>query len=1170
MHGTRIRKRTAPGNPVTRTLFIALTFALIILLFLGTVTADVEVNDIYIDDDTEEVYPGGTASYFIGFEFRANDTGPNTTDVTLGLNVPSGGWSHEFDGASSWHIEDDGWRYISLNVTAPSYAERNESFTTYLFLNNSNGTNPQALNLTTAIPDYSITFDINDLDARQIIEPESGEEEATFWFEIANTGDLEDDYRVRASGFPTNLFEPIPEQRIKDILPGDYKTVTLNLSYRSTLSPNDVQAGQYDVEVTVTSDRDAKFNRTTTLTLVVEEFEGISLGYFSDKDVGPDEDNIFEIRMDNIGNDDVDVELSVADMDPMNLDWITFYKEQELFTKIVNEVTVPFDSMVSVFMNLRFTREEALSEQKFTSEDTNDNRIDIYVSALTTSGESDDRSVRCDLERIVSYDIDLLNTERTFEDPEIGDRVLFDIKIANTGVRPEDFELSINDVPEFLDARFYFDDTVTDINNLRSATTKTVIVDIDTEDISNLPVDDTYKINVSVRPLHGQYGPGAPRDAKEQSFDLEVHMAPKGVPEITITGAYIQSVLPGKNVTYNLRISNEGNEDDDMVIGISSSEALYGTINGQTQLTIDDMGPGDYVNLPYVVNISKEDAEARKYSSIEETVTVYSSVGNYISESYFIETPIEEFDYDVNMTIESKQKEGEPGDLLTYRLTVENMGDTTQDVEVMVQQVEDPGPGYSLADVAWVELAGNNKTATNSLTLEALDPGIPVAIEMDVRIPTNFKQAQAGTYLYRVSAHSAYDPNAVAHYQVKAIVSEMHDVGLTVTPSGDIRTIDPTGTDGDNRIDYTIRIKNLGNTDDRFTVSTLGLPPDLVAKFSGLETWTSPEIEPDETATTFLYIDGALYYDPGTYTFDVLATGSKDADDRISLAVKVLKGDLVIGDITVENGADLKEGDDAVISVRIENRGASEISDLDIYLMVNGWEIDVETEDIPAKDTRKFNFDLENIKAGPKTIVIRTEHPDGDFDQDKTLTGINPEGSGSAGAYESIFSSNPIGPIIIIILVVLLVIFLFMMYAINTNGGRSQGSDGNQRPRPAYQPGPRYEDIPYIKPSRRPPPPSKADGHPKEKRTGPAPIGSIDPPKKARKPSPIRHDPGEGVHPGNVRTKPGSPPPSVDSEPDPAREADNDRTDAGNDAAVEIEKILKEMGLEKGHQRISR
>ncbi len=1124
------------------------------------------------------------------FEFRIHNVGTQQDDYIIeDISVPSkftvGPLPNVYD-VDSDHNHDYNF-YVDI-PTDDSDIDEGVYTVTIRVRSNSNTSIYHYLNVTLEITEYTLEFDVNDIDVYRTINPDDGETSTQFSFEIVNTGTRIDDYRIEASGYSTNKFKSIPAQNAYDLAQDESKIVFVNVSYAPSKDAKDLEANDYEFTIRVRSNADPSIYITKTLTLDVEPFEGIQIHTpLAVKDIEADEDNKFEIKLTNTGNADEYVELSITEMTPVHADWVSFYTDQDLLNQITDDVTVPYDETIRIFMKIFFTRDQALSEEDFVPEDSNSNKITLKVQASVPSGDNEEQQFTGNLKRVVSYSVDIPNREKTITDPDKGESVSFDIKVRNEGIEPEDFQLIINEVPQFLKAEFEGGGSVVTINDLETTETETLNVEIDTNTIFLLPVDkNPFVINMSVKPQHAPSGYGVPTDAKKRSFDLKVTIEPIGVPEFDITGEETQEVTPGKNVTYALKFTNEGNDVEDLTIGITSNDELFGKINGQTQITIDDIHPGHSKTIPYVVNISRSDAEEREYDMIEETITVYSSITDE-SVSRTIETTIKEIKYEVEVVFTGKSKDGDPGDKLSFGFSVENTGDADDDIEVRIQETEDPGSNINPGEIGWVELTGFNKTSTSTLTLDDLTPRKLIPMDLIINIPSDFKQAEAGIYSYNVSVKSTNDANTIVSNEVRVEVNEQYDLELTLTPSKGTRELDPSGTDGDERIDYTIRLKNLGNSKDRITVATERLGSDLKAEFDGQTQYNTPELDPDESASVTLEVEGSTNYDEGTYTFTVLARGSGDAEQREDLTVRVLKGDLRIGDITIDNEADLEKDDDTVVTVKLENRGTSEISDIDIIFEVNNKEIDTKTgENVPENDTIEVSFDWDNIGGDKQKIVIKTEDPGGDFQEDKTKsTTIYDPSKDDQGAYESLFSSNPAGPIIIVFLIAFVIIMLLYLMDLGRGGGGpdlnlteihgppfSSPSAGRAPPAPE---GSESGNGTSIKPTKPLPFGSEAandegrkkgdDGSPKlimKERRAPPP-GDKGPDGSPRF-QPPPYNPPPGYQPKDTGTKRGSPPPERSTGQAKTKKVKKVRTGdvTENTSAEELERMLREMGIE--------
>ncbi len=431
----------------------------------------------------------------------------------------------------------------------------------------------------------------------------------------------------------------------------------------------------------------------------------------------------------------------------------------------------------------------------------------------------------------------------------------------------------------------------------------------------------------------------------------------------------------GFNVTY----SGTGDDETDIEAFLNSPA------NGWHHSAAPSLIHVDAEDRYYITIEVSANSSATNGSVFETRVLIDNSNGS-APDTIYLNTTFNQSDVhrEVEVVFTGNNQDGDPGDKLSFGFSVENKGDDHDDIEVRIQETEDPGSLINPGEIGWVELTDFNKTATSMIVLENLEPRKLIPMDLIITIPGDFKQAEAGIYSYNVSVKSSNDKSTIVSREIRVEVNEMYDLELSITPSEGTRELDPTGTDGDEKIDYTIRLKNKGNSKERITVATERLGSDIEAKFDGQTQYNTPELDPDESASVTLEVEGAQNYDEGVYTFTVLARGSGDAEERVDLTVRLLKGDLRIGEITIDNENGLVEGDDTVVTVELENRGSSEITDLDIIFVVNNKEIDTKTDEIIAEnDTIEVSFDWDRIEKGKQTIEIKTEDPDGDFEEDK-------------------------------------------------------------------------------------------------------------------------------------------------------------------------------------------
>ncbi len=567
------------------------------------------------------------------FTFRIHNLGTREDDylvekvfVPSKFNVGSLGSVNNVDAD-----ENTDYNFDVAIPSSDSDIEEGEHTIILLVTSSSNTSVRHTINFTLEILEYSLEFDIINGDMNMTIDPDAGEFGTRFDFEIVNTGTRTDDYRIEASGYSTNKFKSIPTQSINDIEEDHSRTVFINVSYALDKDANDIKAGNYTFTIKVKSDADPSIVKQRTLTLTIEPFYDVEL-YASNatKTVSADVNNTFEIELTNIGNADDIIDLDIPEITPNNMDWVTFYSDSALAFEIDGTISLDFKETRSIYVNLVYTREEALEENQFDPEVSSRNKIFFKVRGSASSGFGDEVSVTGTLERIVSYEYDLPVEDRIFHDPVKGDTLKCHLKITNVGIHPEDFVISINNGPNDLDAAFNDGSKTLSIYDLGDEILLIINVTYDTDDLTDLPVSDApYLINVSIDPVHGLSGPDAPDDAKKVYFDYEIDIASKGAPKIEIIGPATQKLEVGEESEYSIKITNMGNDNDDLTLSIdTASDDMYGTINGTDEVTIFGLEPGEWYSLSYKVFVNTSDAPEIDDEMINETITVTSSIGS--------------------------------------------------------------------------------------------------------------------------------------------------------------------------------------------------------------------------------------------------------------------------------------------------------------------------------------------------------------------------------------------------------------------------------------------------------------------------------------------------------------------------------------------------------------
>ncbi len=249
---------------------------------------------------------------------------------------------------------------------------------------------------------------------------------------------------------------------------------------------------------------------------------------------------------------------------------------------------------------------------------------------------------------------------------------------------------------------------------------------------------------------------------------------------------------------------------------------------------------------------------------------------------------------------------GNPGDALRYEVLVRNVGNAIEDLTL--EFTEEPAGWDHTIHPADFELEpGQERTVVVEVfSNPQARAGNHHRLAVDVR-NTDLTRSQELPLMVRI--------NQIFHASID-----------TETPV--VRMLP------EDVADVLFEIKNLGNGEDRFTLSGIPAGWDVV-----LEPAITPTLQPGETA--LVHMKGKVSGQLGTFVAqiepvsDVL--GEPASEEAFPLTMVVSRPDLAIKAVRVESPA-RHLGDLETIVAEIENRGGIEADQVDVQLLVDGVE----------------------------------------------------------------------------------------------------------------------------------------------------------------------------------------------------------------------------------------
>ena len=356
------------------------------------------------------------------------------------------------------------------------------------------------------------------------------------------------------------------------------------------------------------------------------------------------------------------------------------------------------------------------------------------------------------------------------KDVEAGKRVYYSFEVTNKGNAVDTFDMAVDtsSLPEGWDASLDQDKisnlgvdesiNLTDVlvvkapNNAAAESETSIVVTISSD--YNSSINSTYTSRSTVL----------------QKYD----------PKVSIVGVDTMSAKPEEQVNFTIKIVNDGNGEDDISLSLVGSNSSWGQL-GDSAFTLLS-GANDTTELRVT---PPKDTEAKNGYVI--VIKATSKDGETMKTRNIFINVLQIYEVSVQVTGGSS-KRGDPGDELTYLITVKNKGNGD---DTFMLTLEGEKASWASMDVDDVDLS-SGVTATLNLTVSIDD------------------EATVGDYDIVVRGSSEDNPTANDTGTVKVTVNKQFKVDVVVSSQSG----DPGAT-----IVYQVRIQNEGTGTDTFSVT---------------------------------------------------------------------------------------------------------------------------------------------------------------------------------------------------------------------------------------------------------------------------------------------------------------------------------------------------------------
>ena len=577
------------------------------------------------------------------------------------------------------------------------------------------------------------------------------EEQLQYTITIENTGDNDDTYdmSVTNSTIPTGYTAFIipTELSVEEDETGT-ATLFVKIANRTTNTAEGGDTAQISFKSKSQNADSGGKTKTQTASLTVNNVYGTTLVPTSgEKTVDPNENVKFMVSVKNTGGnteDSVTISFSANGVDQWDI------------TPQPSTLTLDIDE--TAYFNLSVTPDiEAVAGLK-----------SISIISTSEDGETvSSTSVTVKVNQLPALQVDKVGSSS--KDVEAGKRVYYSFDVTIKGNAVDTFNLAVDTslLPDGWDASLD-QDKISNLGVDENITLTDVLVvkapddaaaDVETSIIVTISSDYNASINSTY----------TSRTTVLQNYE----------PKLAIVGSDTMSAKPEEQVNFTIKITNDGNGEDDISLSLIGGNSSWGQL-GDSAFTLQ---AGTNATTTLRVTPPKDTEAKNGYILIVRATSEDGSTTN--SRNTFINVE-QIFEVSVQVSGDSSKK-GDPGDELTYSIIVKNKGNGEDTISMTLEG--DKADWASIVDE--VELESGDSTTIN-LTVNIDDDAVVGDNDIVVRGTSEDNPSANDTGTVKVSVNK--------QFKIDVVVSSM---------SGD-----PGST-----IIYPVRFQNEGTGVDTFSVT---------------------------------------------------------------------------------------------------------------------------------------------------------------------------------------------------------------------------------------------------------------------------------------------------------------------------------------------------------------
>ncbi len=464
------------------------------------------------------------------------------------------------------------------------------------------------------------------------------------------------------------------------------------------------------------------------------------------------------------------------------------------------------------------------------------------------------------------------------QDIEAGKRVYYSFLVTNKGNAVDSFDITVitDGIPDGWEASLD-NDEISSLGVDQSINlTDVLVVKAPTDAAADVVA--TIQIKVSSQENSSVSKTFTSRSTVLQKYD----------PKITIVGGDTQSANPDTEVTYNLKIENQGNGEDEISLSLTGSNSTWGTL-GESSFTLA-AGANTTTTLRVT---APEDTTAQNGYKITIKATSEDATTTKNRDVFLNVNQV----YEVSVSVSGDTtKSGDPGDTLSYSITVKNKGNSDDTIALSLEG-EMSSWGSIVEDV---DLEQGQSTTVN----------LTVNIDEDAVVGDNV-----------ITVNGSSDDSALAYdtSSVTVSVNKQYKVDVIVSSQ--------SGDPG-SELTYPMRVQNKGTGTDSFKLLIDDYPSNWIVQ---LESEYVEEVAAGGEKTVNVTITIPSGEQNQAFTTNITASSLGAADENPPKWVNTTVGVTTIVnqeywiDLSVESSTiDAIIGTPVTVTITVDNLGTGD------------------------------------------------------------------------------------------------------------------------------------------------------------------------------------------------------------------------------------------------------